>query len=180
MAVCFLSFALQLGNADAPAGRGVAISFLTVPSAHTLVTDLEEVGVRALALVKAVLLSYCTALGGYVIEASEGLCLAAFHDPTAAVVWALDSVEALKYQVGTLYMYQSMTKAVAFYLVYLKAGVGATVKSSYGASASPTHVDARFGKQRLAQLGTCRLLAESCTPRCVIMPKPDRCCPKYT
>ncbi len=93
---------MQLGNADAPAGRGVAIAFLSVPSAHTLVADLEEVGVRALALVKAVLLSYCTELGGYVIEASEGMCLAAFHDPTAAAVWALDSVEALKQHVSTV------------------------------------------------------------------------------
>lgn len=36
---------------------------------------------------------------GYLVEGGEGLVLAVFRDPTAAVEWALDCVEALKKQV---------------------------------------------------------------------------------
>ena len=38
----------------------------------------------------------CARRGGYLIEAAEGLVLAAFHDPAAAAAWALDSLEALQ------------------------------------------------------------------------------------
>ncbi len=40
-------------------------------------------------------INLCCKAGGYVVEASEGLCLAAFRHPAAALVWALASNSAL-------------------------------------------------------------------------------------
>ncbi|KXZ45713.1 hypothetical protein GPECTOR_51g699 [Gonium pectorale] len=76
----------QLGNVDAPVGGSVAITFLIVPAAQSLVSELEDIGTRCLARLKSTVVRMCTARGGYVIEAADGLCLAAFHDPAAAAM----------------------------------------------------------------------------------------------
>lgn len=65
-----------------------------------LLSDLGELGSRVLEAVKGLAVALCTAHGGYVVEATEGLCLAAFHDPVAAACWALDCVDNVKMQVG--------------------------------------------------------------------------------
>ncbi|GFR42827.1 hypothetical protein Agub_g3784 [Astrephomene gubernaculifera] len=87
---------VQLGNMEAPVGPDVAITFLTVPAAQALLADLGSTGRRVLAAVKAVLVGQCGQRGGYVIEAVEGLCLAAFHDPATAAAWALGCMETLQ------------------------------------------------------------------------------------
>ncbi|GLI67737.1 hypothetical protein VaNZ11_011988 [Volvox africanus] len=84
----------QLGTEDAPTGF-CAISFMHVASASMLVAELGQPGVEALQQFKSIATGLCSRCGGYVVEASEGLCLAAFRHAAAALVWALASREAL-------------------------------------------------------------------------------------
>ncbi|EFJ45840.1 hypothetical protein VOLCADRAFT_118195 [Volvox carteri f. nagariensis] len=83
-----------LGTEDAPTGA-CAISFMHVASASMLVAELGQPGVEALQQFKSIATGLCSRCGGYVVEASEGLCLAAFRHAAAALVWALASREAL-------------------------------------------------------------------------------------
>eukprot|EP00198_Chlamydomonas_reinhardtii_P005062 XP_001694398.1 predicted protein [Chlamydomonas reinhardtii] len=86
--------ACHLGTEAAPTGF-CAISFMHVASASMLVAELGQPGVEALQQFKAIVTELCSRCGGYVVEASEGLCLAAFKHAAAALVWALSSREAL-------------------------------------------------------------------------------------
>ncbi|KAG2484543.1 hypothetical protein HYH03_016678 [Edaphochlamys debaryana] len=85
----------QLGTEDAPTGA-CAISFMHVASASMLVAELGQPGVEALQQFKSIACELCSRCGGYVVEASEGLCLAAFRHAAAALVWALSTREALE------------------------------------------------------------------------------------
>lgn len=39
--------------------------------------------------VQSIVTRECCQAGGYVVEATDGLCLAAFVEPAAAAIWAL-------------------------------------------------------------------------------------------
>ncbi|GFR50076.1 hypothetical protein Agub_g12220 [Astrephomene gubernaculifera] len=85
----------QMGTEDAPTGY-CAISFMHVASASMLVAELGQPGVEALQQFKSIVTELCSRCGGYLVEASEGLCLAAFRHAAAALVWALSCREALE------------------------------------------------------------------------------------
>lgn len=86
----------QNGNMDAPHGM-VAIAFMSVPGSAKALQLLGQTAVHALNQVKAILTELCCECRGYVVEATgEGLCLAAFQEPAAAVVWGLKCKEALQ------------------------------------------------------------------------------------
>ncbi len=89
--------ACTCSNMPAPATR---TQLRPHPTPQVLLSDLGELGSRVLEAVKGLAVALCTAHGGYVVEATEGLCLAAFHDPAAAACWALDCVDNVKMQVG--------------------------------------------------------------------------------
>ncbi|KAG2446180.1 hypothetical protein HXX76_000773 [Chlamydomonas incerta] len=102
---------VQLGSLAAPTGS-VTIAFMKVVGASTLLTELPGPAGRALdqfqrlacrLLMGAEEPTDTTASiegvsigGGYLVEGGDGLVLAAFGSPLAAVEWALDTLEALR------------------------------------------------------------------------------------
>ncbi|GIL86420.1 hypothetical protein Vretimale_11650 [Volvox reticuliferus] len=79
---------LQTGNLDAPVGT-VAICFMMLFGATKAVAELGQPAVNALQQFKSLVTRECCDCGGFVVEATDGLCLAAFMEPAAAAIWAL-------------------------------------------------------------------------------------------
>ncbi|GLI67730.1 hypothetical protein VaNZ11_011931 [Volvox africanus] len=79
---------LQTGNLDAPVGT-VAICFMMLFGATKAVAELGQPAVNALQQFKSLVTRECCDCGGFVLEATDGLCLAAFMEPAAAAIWAL-------------------------------------------------------------------------------------------
>eukprot|EP00198_Chlamydomonas_reinhardtii_P013206 XP_001702543.1 predicted protein [Chlamydomonas reinhardtii] len=102
---------VQLGSLAAPTGS-VTIAFMKVVGASTLLTELPGPASRALDQFQRLAcgllmgaeettehgaaLDFRGRSGGYLVEGGDGLVLAAFGSPLAAVEWALDTVEALR------------------------------------------------------------------------------------
>ncbi|KAG2440502.1 hypothetical protein HYH02_010380 [Chlamydomonas schloesseri] len=103
---------VQLGSLAAPTGS-VTIAFMKVVGAATLLTELPGPANRALdqfqRLACGLLMGpgdqvdACASAefasgigGGYLVEGGDGLVLAAFGSPLAAVEWALDTLEGLR------------------------------------------------------------------------------------
>ncbi|GIM07561.1 hypothetical protein Vretimale_11650 [Volvox reticuliferus] len=53
------------------------------------VAELGQPAVNALQQFKSLVTRECCDCGGFVVEATDGLCLAAFMEPAAAAIWAL-------------------------------------------------------------------------------------------
>ncbi|GFR50127.1 hypothetical protein Agub_g12278, partial [Astrephomene gubernaculifera] len=85
---------LQHGNLEAPTGT-VAICFMTVAGATKAVAELGQPAVSALQQFKTIVTHECYGCGGFVVEATDGLCLAAFMEPAAGAIWALRCKEAI-------------------------------------------------------------------------------------
>ncbi|GIL49563.1 hypothetical protein Vafri_5894 [Volvox africanus] len=87
----------QLSSLDAPTGL-ITVAFLKVVGASTLLAELPGgVAVEALGQCQRLVVSRLGAAGGYLVEGcGDGLVLAAFGSPTAAVEWALDCLEGLR------------------------------------------------------------------------------------
>ncbi|KXZ55647.1 hypothetical protein GPECTOR_2g1197 [Gonium pectorale] len=84
----------QAGVLEAPVGD-VTIVFANAVGVNTLLAwDTAETK-AALALLESVACSRLAALGGYLVEAADGLVLAAFAEPAAAVRWGLSVVSRL-------------------------------------------------------------------------------------
>ncbi|GLI64664.1 hypothetical protein VaNZ11_007992 [Volvox africanus] len=87
----------QLSSLDAPTGL-ITVAFLKVVGAATLLAELPGgVAVEALGQCQRLVVGRLGAAGGYLVEGcGDGLVLAAFGSPTAAVEWALDCLEGLR------------------------------------------------------------------------------------
>ncbi|KXZ56441.1 hypothetical protein GPECTOR_1g395 [Gonium pectorale] len=87
--------ATQLGSLAAPTGT-IAIAFLKVVGASTLLADLPGPASRALEQYQRLASRLLGEAGGYLVEGGDGLVLAAFGSPLAGVEWALNTVAGLK------------------------------------------------------------------------------------
>ncbi|PNH04997.1 Cycloartenol synthase [Tetrabaena socialis] len=85
----------QLPSLDAPTGC-ITVAFLKVVGATTLLADLPGPAAHALDQCQRLVCGLLGAGGGYLVEAGDGLVLAAFGSPAGAADWALDCVEGLK------------------------------------------------------------------------------------
>lgn len=82
-----------LGALAAPYGHA-AVVFMGVVGHGTLAAWDASVTAAAVALYQEAAQSLLYAHGGYLLEAVDGLCLAAFSRPAAAIRWSLDTVSA--------------------------------------------------------------------------------------
>ncbi|KAG2490196.1 hypothetical protein HYH03_011323 [Edaphochlamys debaryana] len=87
----------QLGALAAPISR-ITVAFMKVVGASTLLGDLPGPAARALDLFQRLTGGLLGAAGGFLVEGGDGLVLAAFGRPSAAVLWALQCIEQLKSQ----------------------------------------------------------------------------------
>ncbi|KXZ56440.1 hypothetical protein GPECTOR_1g394 [Gonium pectorale] len=87
--------ATQLGSLAAPTGT-IAIAFMKVVGASTLLADLPGPASRALEQFQRLVSRLLGEAGGYLVEGGDGLVLAAFGCPLAGVEWALNTVAGLK------------------------------------------------------------------------------------
>ncbi|KXZ56438.1 hypothetical protein GPECTOR_1g392 [Gonium pectorale] len=85
----------QLGSLAAPTGT-IAIAFMKVVGASTLLADLPGPASRALEQFQRLASRLLGEAGGYLVEGGDGLVLAAFGCPLAGVEWALKTVAGLK------------------------------------------------------------------------------------
>ncbi|KXZ47867.1 hypothetical protein GPECTOR_32g480 [Gonium pectorale] len=86
---------VELGSLAAPIGC-ITVAFMKVVGASTLLADLPGPASRALDQFARLACGLLGGAGGYLVEGGDGLLLAAFEAPPAAVEWALDCVEGLK------------------------------------------------------------------------------------
>ncbi|KXZ50689.1 hypothetical protein GPECTOR_15g373 [Gonium pectorale] len=88
---------VALGSLAAPV-RHVTVVFMKVVGASTLIADLPGPACRALGQFQCLGAGLLAGAGGYLVEGADGLLLAAFGSPGAAVEWALECVAALRQQ----------------------------------------------------------------------------------
>ncbi|KAG2500097.1 hypothetical protein HYH03_001680 [Edaphochlamys debaryana] len=150
----------QLGTMAAPTGM-VTIAFMKVVGASTLLADLPDCAARALAQLQALAARLLGRGGGYAVEAGEGLVLAAFGSPLAAVEWALDTVEGLR-----ALAWEEELLAHELCEEVLIAGAGATSASAPAPHAAPapsTPVPSRTRRTQRSPPGTAFSTAASAT-----------------
>ncbi|KAG2492217.1 hypothetical protein HYH03_009462 [Edaphochlamys debaryana] len=86
----------QLGTLSAPVGT-VAVAFMRVTGASTLLADLPGPAGRGLEQLSGLVCGLLGQWGGYLAEGGDGLFLAVFGSPAAAIEWALECEEKLKW-----------------------------------------------------------------------------------
>uniref|UniRef100_A0A7S3R8N7 Guanylate cyclase domain-containing protein n=1 Tax=Dunaliella tertiolecta TaxID=3047 RepID=A0A7S3R8N7_DUNTE len=84
---------LSQGFLEAPS-NSAAICFMTVSYLKALEAWNPDVTAAALELWHGTVQGILTKRGGYLVEAVDGLCLAAFAQPAAAIRWAIECIKA--------------------------------------------------------------------------------------
>lgn len=85
---------LDPGVLDAPVGC-VTVAFMNVVGAQTLLSWNADVAQQAIKIFHVVVGEELKRLKGYLVEAVDGLFLAAFQRPSDAILWALECNEAM-------------------------------------------------------------------------------------
>ncbi|KAG2496360.1 hypothetical protein HYH03_005590 [Edaphochlamys debaryana] len=85
---------VKLGSLAAPVRR-VTVAFMKVVGASLILSDLPGPGARALEAFQQIAGRLLTPGGGYKVEGADGLVLAVFASPVAALAWACSCITAL-------------------------------------------------------------------------------------
>ncbi|KAG2496361.1 hypothetical protein HYH03_005591 [Edaphochlamys debaryana] len=85
---------VKLGSLAAPVRR-VTVAFMKVVGASSILSDLPGPGARALEAFQQIAGRLLTPGGGYKVEGADGLVLAVFASPVAALAWACSCITAL-------------------------------------------------------------------------------------